>query len=95
MAEMNPLCQAVARLPELRELAETVEAGRCPASVSGLSPVHRAMLAAALRMTAERPIVVLCADEGEANRMAADLRTLTGVEPALLFAREWQLRDRV
>ena len=95
MVDLSQLCSVIAGLPELRELAEAVEAGRCPASVSGLSPVHRAMAAAALRQTMQRPIVVLCADEGEANRMAADLRTLTGVEPALLFAREWQLRDRV
>ena len=95
MTNMNPLSQAVGALPELRELREAIEAGRCPASVSGLSPVHRAMAVAALRQSMQRPFVVLCADEGEARRMAVDLQTLTGVEPALLFAREWQLRDRV
>ena len=95
MVSMNPLSQAIAALPELRELQEAVEAGRCPVSVSGLSPVHRAMVAAALRQSMQRPIVVLCADEGEARRMAVDLQSLTGIEPALLFAREWQLRDRV
>ncbi len=95
MTNMNPLSQAVGALPELRELQGVIEAGRCPASVSGLSPVHRAMAVAALRQSMQRPFVVLCADEGEARRMAIDLQTLTGVEPALLFAREWQLRDRV
>ena len=95
MVEMKPLSQAVAGLPELRELLETIERGHCPASVSGLSPVHRAMVAAALYQTTQRPFVMLCADETEARRMAGDLQTLTGVEPALLFAREWQLRDRV
>ena len=95
MADLKELCNSIAGLPELRELAETIHAGRCPASVSGLSPVHRAMAAAALCQMTRRPLVMLCADEGEANRMAADLRTLTGAEPALLFAREWQLRDRV
>ena len=95
MTNMNPLSQAVGALPELRELREAIEAGRCPASVSGLSPVHRAMAVAALRQSMQRPFVVLCADEAEARRMAVDLQTLTGIEPALLFAREWQLRDRV
>ena len=95
MAEASPICQAIAGLPELRELAEAVEAGRCPASVSGLSPVHRAMAAAALRHATQRPFVMLCADETEAKRMAGDLRALTGRDAALLFAREWQLRDRV
>ena len=95
MADMTPFLQAVAALPELRELLEAIGSGRCPVTVSGLSPVHRAMVAAALRQTARRPLAVLCADEGEARRMAEDLRALTGAEPALLFAREWQLRDRV
>ena len=95
MLNMNPLSTAIAALPELRELWEAIEAGRCPASVSGLSPVHRAMAAAALHQSTQRPLVMLCADEGEARRMAVDLQTLTGLEPALLFAREWQLRDRV
>ena len=95
MADLFQLCNYIASLPELRELAEAVEAGRCPATVSGLSPVHRAMAAAALRLSMQRPLVLLCADEGEARRMAGDLLALTGAEPALLFAREWQLRDRV
>ena len=95
MLNMNPLSTAIAALPELRELREAIEAGRCPVSVSGLSPVHRAMAAAALHQSTQRPLVMLCADEGEARRMAVDLQTLTGLEPALLFAREWHLRDRV
>ncbi|MCR5825012.1 MAG: transcription-repair coupling factor [Oscillospiraceae bacterium] len=92
---MTPLLQALIDLPELRELAEAVDAGRCPAAVTGLSPVHRAMVAAALHRSMQRPVVMLCADETEARRMAGDLRTLCGTESALLFAREWQLRDRV
>ena len=93
--DMKQLCAAVAALPETRELLEAVEAGRCPVTVHGLSPVHRALVAAALRRKTERPIVLLCADEGKAGRMAADLRTLLGEDCALLYAREWQLRDRV
>ena len=95
MSGMNRLIQSVAGLPELRELLACVAAGRCPAAATGLSPVHRAMVAAALRHETGRPLLLLCADEGEAGRMAADLRALTGEEPARLFAREWRLRDRV
>ncbi len=95
MAGLNPLSQAVAGLNEVRELLTGIEGGRCPVSVSGLSPVHRALIAAALRHKTQRPLVVLCADEGEARHMAADLHALTGEDAALLFAREWQLRDRV
>lgn len=52
--------------------------------MTGLSPVHRAMTAAALRLKSGRPLLMLCADEGEARRQAADLRSLTGREPVLL-----------
>ena len=49
-----------------------MESGGGPALVTGLSPVHRAMTAAALRLKSGRPLLMLCADEGEARRQAAD-----------------------
>ena len=92
---MEPLNRAIAGLPEVQELLLQLDAGRSPVAVSGLSAVHRALLAAALHRATGRPIVLLCADEGEGGHMAGDLQALTGETPALLFAREWQLRDRV
>ncbi len=92
---MRLLNEAIAGLPEVQELLAAMDAGRCPMSVSGLSPVHRAMLTAALYETTKRPLLVLCADEGEAIRMAADLTALCEIAPLSLFAREWQLHDRV
>ena len=86
---------ALAALPEVRELMMNIDAGTSPVAVSGLAGVHRAQLAAALRQQTKRPLLVLCADENEANRMALDLAALLGEEASLLFAREWQLRDRV
>ena len=96
MAEgMKMLGAALAALPEVRELMMNIDAGTSPVAVSGLASVHRAQLAAALRQQLDRPLLVLCADENEANRMALDLTALLGEEVSLLFAREWQLRDRV
>ena len=96
MAEgMKQLGAALAALPEVRELMMNIDAGTSPVAVSGLAGVHRAQLAAALRQQTKRPLLVLCADENEANRMALDLAALLGEEASLLFAREWQLRDRV
>ncbi len=92
---MTELNRALAALPEVRELLLDLDAGRCPAAVSGLSGVHRAQLAAAIRQETQRPLLVVCADESEASRMAADLNVLLGEEVSVLFAREWQLRDRV
>ena len=92
---MQELNRQMMTLPELRELEEIIRFGTGPAAVSGVSGVHRAMLGAALRQETKRPLAVLCADEQEARRMAADLAALTGEECVTLFAREWQLRDRV
>ncbi len=92
---MTELNRAIAALPEARELLLELDAGRCPAAVSGLSGVHRAQLAAALRQQTRRPLLVICADESEARRTAGDLAVLLGEDVSLLFAREWQLRDRV
>ncbi len=92
---MEQLARLIASLPEVGELEQIVRFGTGPAAVSGVSGVHRAMLAAALRRRTGRPLAVLCADEQEVRRMAADLAVLTGEEPVALFAREWRLRARV
>ena len=75
---MQELNRQMMTLPELRELEEIIRFGTGPAAVSGVSGVHRAMLGAALRQETKRPLAVLCADEQEARRMAADLAALTG-----------------
>ncbi len=92
---MRELNRAIAQLDELRELKELLDRGSGAAAVSGVGGVHCAMLGAALRQETERPLAVLCADEQEAKRMAADLAALTEETPVTLFAREWQLHDRV
>ena len=89
---MQGLLQKLLELSELRELHQHIEKGRSPAHVTGLSPVHRAMTAAALARATERPLLMLCADERECRRMAADLQVLLQCQPVLLPARELQLR---
>lgn len=42
---MNKLNEALASLPEVRELLLSLDAGTSPIAVSGLSGVHRAQLA--------------------------------------------------
>ena len=77
---MEALLRELWQLREIQELAQLMESGGGPALGTGLSPVHRAMTAAALRLKSGRPLLMLCADEGEARRQAADLRSLTGRE---------------
>ena len=90
---MKPLLSALNDIPEYRSLLAAIDNGACPAAFSGLSAVHRAHFAAGIRQELNRPVVVVCADEGEARRQAADLRSLTGREPVLLTGRELHWRE--
>ena len=57
---MKLLNEILFRLPEYRELTAHLDAGRSPVAVAGLSPVHRAHLAAALGAQTGRPVLLLC-----------------------------------
>ena len=81
---MEILLSALERLEEFEQLLNAMDNGRCPAAVSGMAAVHRAHFAAAIRRKTQRSVVLVCADEGEADRLARDLAALTGrVIPAL------------
>ena len=68
-----------------------LESGRSPVLITGLAPVHRALAAAALTAEEKRPVVVICADETEAGRMAADLSSLLGAPAETLAGRDLSL----
>ena len=89
---MEQLLQTLLRIPEAGALAAAVEGGGCPAAVTGLGGVHRAQLAAALAAEYRRGLVMVCADETEAGRLAGDLEVLLGKKPLRLFARELFVR---
>ncbi|WP_368243558.1 transcription-repair coupling factor, partial [Flavonifractor plautii] len=55
--------------------------------------VHRAHFAAGIRQELNRPVVVVCADEGEAERMARDLAALSGEAVRTLSAREFTFHN--
>ena len=86
---MKPLLSALNDIPEYRSLLAAIDNGACPAAFSGLSAVHRAHFAAGIRQELNRPVVVVCADEGEAERMARDLAALSGEAVRTLSAREF------
>ena len=89
---MEQFLRKLNTIPEVAELIGRVEEGGCPAAVTGLQPVHRACVGAAVALGAGRPGVFVCGDEREARTLAADLGILTGAEPVVLLAREWQFR---
>ena len=94
---MERLLESLLTIPESEALASAVEGGGCPAALTGLGAVHRAQVAAAVSHRTGRPLIMLCADESEAGRLAGDLETLLGEaeKPARvlkLFARELFVR---
>ena len=78
------------RTEESARLTELLGQGKSPLALSGLSAVHRAYLTAVLRRRTGRPTVLVCADEGEAARMAGDLAALLGAEVPVLPGRDLQ-----
>ena len=87
---MKRLIGELCTIPEIEELLKCVENGACPAAMTGLGPVHRAQICAAVLEKTTRPLLALCSDDGEAVRMAADLTHLTGSAPVVLTGREFQ-----
>ena len=90
---MKQLLSALKDIPEYCALTAAIDNGACPVAFSGLSAVHRAHFAAGLHQELERPVVVVCADEGEAQRMEKDLAALSGEKVATLSAREFTFHN--
>ncbi len=91
--KVRTICLSILQNTALTPLPSRVEGGFLPALVSGLSPIHRAHLAAALHLETGRPIVVLSPDETAAESMAADLRAFLGEEVGLLVSRDMAFYD--
>ena len=89
---MEHFLEKLNTLPEVAELVRRGEEGGCPAAVTGLQPVQRACVGAAVAWGTHRPAVFLCGDEREARQLAGDLETLLGQMPVMLLSRELQLR---
>ena len=90
---MKLLLNILEKVPEYLRLEAALDGGRSPVEVSGLSPVHRAHFAAGLLARLGCPVVLVCADEGECRRLAADVTALTGEPATLLGAREFLFHD--
>ena len=73
---MNILINQIFENKEAAALPGLLESGGLPALVSGLSAVHRANLAAALRLQSERPLFVICPDDTAAESFANDLAAM-------------------
>ena len=90
---MKLLTAACTRLPDVEQLLAALEGGRSPAALTGVAAVHRAHIAAAIGLRTGRPIVVVCADEGEGERLAKDLAAFTEGQVPLLPPRTFTFHN--
>ena len=86
---MKLLTAALNRLPEFQQLLSALEGGRCPVALSGVAAVHRVHIAAGIGLLTQRPVVMVCADETEGERLARDLAAFTGQSVPVLTPRSF------
>ena len=84
---MEKLIEALQEIQRQQSCCTARKNGGCPAAMTGLGPVHRAHVCAALLAQEKRPLLVVCSDEERRRRMAADLQNFTGIVPLLLPSR--------
>lgn len=86
---MQELIKQIFKNKEAAALPGLMESGGLPALVSGLSAVHRANLAAALRLETGRPVFVISPDDTAAESMARDLGAMLGEGAQTLLMRDY------
>ena len=90
---MLSLTKSLLEDTDFKRLVSGIDEGVCPAVISGLSDIHRAHAAAALRASTMRPVVVICSTEDEAKRFSRDISSLTMEPTYMLCAREFTFHD--
>ena len=86
---MDILFNQILKHKEAAALPTLEESGGLPALVSGLSAVHRANLAAALKGQSDRPLFVICPDDTAAESFANDLRAMLGQDVQTVTMRDF------
>lgn len=86
---MEILINQILKHKEAAALPSMLESGELPALISGLGPVHRANLAAALKTSLDMPIFVICPDDTAAENFAMDMKAMLGMEVNTLLMRDF------
>ncbi len=86
---MKTLSLAILQNKNLTPLPSAIEGGALPALVSGLGPIHRANLAAALRLQTGRPLFVVAPDDSTVDSFAAELGNFLREEIPVITGRDF------
>ena len=71
---MNALLDAILKIPELAALTAALDGGISPAALTGVQSTHRALVGAAAAKSLDRPLLFICADDGDARRLCGEQR---------------------
>lgn len=86
---MERIAQLITDLTEYDTIERSIREGKTPVEVTGLSPIHKANIAAAITGQLHRQAIVICADDGACDRMARDLEAFSERTVAVLPMREF------
>ena len=86
---MERIAQLITDLTEYDTILDSIRNRKTPVEVTGLSPIHKANLTAALAGQLHRQAVVICPDELACDRMARDLEAFSDRAVAILPTREF------
>ena len=88
---MKALAKAILQNTGMNTLVPSLDGGAWPALVTGAGAMHRAQLAAALRLETGAPLFVVAPDETAAETLAADFFAFTGERAQVLSSRGFVL----
>ena len=86
---MLALSQALMREKDFAQLINRIDGGGCPLVYSGLSAIHKAHAAAAVRRITGRPVFIVCSDESEAEHMRSDMAIFSEEDVFRLGSRDF------
>ncbi len=86
---MERITQLITDLTEFDTITAGISGQKTPVEVTGLAPIHKANLAAALAEQLHRQAVVICADDLACERMARDIESFSERQTAVLPSREF------
>ena len=90
---MNQITNLICELKEYDSIRENLDKRISPIEITGLSPIHRAHLVAALSHRLQRPAVIICADDTACARFARDLEPLLEQHVPVLPYRDFVFHD--
>ena len=80
---MNIFLETASRLDFYKDLKNCIIKGYTPAAVTGVSGIHKAMLALALSSLGK--CLLICSDEADATKMVSDINEMAGEQIACVY----------